>query len=140
MTTLAQDKKRAYGAVSKIEGALPVIAADIIYEGAAVGESASLGTVRPLVGGDTFVGMAFRKADNSAGAAGDVKVELLRQGVVDLPITGVATAHMGATVYATDDDSFQLTTTGGSIIGKVVEIISTGIPRVFFQATAYRSI
>jgi len=140
MTTLAADKPRNYGAVSKVPGTAPVIASDIIYEGAAVGESASLGTARPLVAGDTFLGFAFRKADNSAGAAGDVKADLLAMGVVELPIASVATADLGATVYASDDDTFTLSSTGNTAIGKIVEIVATGIARVYFQAAAYQSI
>ncbi|MCI0430769.1 MAG: cytoplasmic protein, partial [Rhodospirillales bacterium] len=68
MTTLAADKPRTYelGDVNE----LPVVAADIIFEGAAVGDNGS-GVARPLVAGDPFRGFAIENADNATGAAGD---------------------------------------------------------------------
>ena len=140
MTTLAADKPRNYGAVSKVPGTADVIAADIIYEGAAVGESATAGTARPLVAADVFLGFAFRKADNSAGLVSAIKVELVVMGVIELPIAAVALADLGAAVYASDDDTFTLASTGNTQIGKVAEVPSTGIARVYFQAAAYQSI
>src|SRR5687768_863678 len=65
MTTLAANKQRAYELGPR--NMLPVIAADIIYEGAAVGAVAGTGHARPLVAGDSFSGFAVAKADNSAG-------------------------------------------------------------------------
>ena len=69
MTTLAVDTPLV------IEGGTineyPVIASDIIYEGAAVGLVPASGHARPLAAGDRFVGFAEQKADNSAGAAAD---------------------------------------------------------------------
>jgi len=51
MTTLSADKPRDYQLGDREE--YPVIAADIIYEGAAVGENGS-GYARPLQAGDPF--------------------------------------------------------------------------------------
>ena len=51
MATLAADVQRAYQ-TGEIEE-YPVIASDIIYQGAAVGENAS-GYSRPLQAGDPF--------------------------------------------------------------------------------------
>jgi hypothetical protein len=140
MTTLAQDKRRDYGAVSKVPGSADVIADDIIYEGAAVGESATAGTARPLVAADVFLGFAFRKADNAGGLVSAIKVELVVMGVITLPITSVALANVGEPVYASDDDVFTLASTGNSPVGKVVEVPATGTARVYFEAAAYRSI
>ena len=61
MTTLAVNKPRTYG-VGRTNS-LPVIASDIIYEGAAVGMVVSTGHARPLAAGDEFVGFAERKAE-----------------------------------------------------------------------------
>lgn len=140
MTTLARDKPRTYGAVSKIPGAIPSIASDITYEGAAVGESSATGTGRPLVAGDAFRGFAFRQCDNSAGAASDKKIDLVVKGLVDLPITSVAITDTDATVYASDDDTFTLSSTGNTAIGKVAEIVATGTARVAFEAASYQSL
>ena len=83
MTTLASDVQRPrLGTINEV----PVIAGDIIYEGAAVGDNGS-GYARPLQAGDYFYGFAEQNADNAAGAAGDVKVRVRTQGAVQVPIS-----------------------------------------------------
>ena len=64
LTTLAANTPRAKegGDINEI----PVIAADIIYEGAAVGIVDGTGHARPLNAADRFAGFAEAKADNSA--------------------------------------------------------------------------
>jgi hypothetical protein len=143
MTTLAADKKRVFLLQGEIYNDVPAIATDIIYEGAAVGESVSTGTARPLVGGDTFLGFAVRQCDNSAGAAAAKKVRLLTTGQVYLPITGVDNINdVGDTVYAIDDDTFTLTSsTGHTAIGKLTSYDGTsGYGTVRFEAAGFRSI
>ena len=78
MTTLAANTPRTYegGPVRIEEAAIPVIAADIIYEGAAVGIVPASGHARPLAAGDRFAGFANQKADNSAGAAAAINVDV----------------------------------------------------------------
>lgn len=132
MTTLAANKPRAYEIGDKQE--YPVVATDIIYEGAAVGENGS-GYARPLVAGDRFLGFAERKADNAAGAAGAVRVLVKRKGEVQLPIASIAiTANDRPLVYASDDDTFTLTDTSNSLIGTVARWVETGIAVVEFDA------
>jgi len=60
MATLAYDQPRAYEGADFKTNDFPVVAADIIYEGAAVGDNAS-GYARPLVAADPFWGFATRK-------------------------------------------------------------------------------
>jgi hypothetical protein len=124
MTTLAADKPRAreHGAINS----LPVIAADIIYEGAMVGDNGS-GYARPLVAGDPFRGVALRKVDNSAGAAGDKRVELETDVYVELPITSLAITDVGKDVFASDDDTFTLTQSTNTRVGYVHRWVSTGV-------------
>ena len=55
---------------------VPIIASDIVYEGAMVGDNGS-GYGRPLVAGDTFLGHAVDKVDNTSGSAGDLNITLL---------------------------------------------------------------
>lgn len=129
MTTLAADKPRSMHFGDKLN--LPAIAADIIYQGAAVGDNAS-GYMRPLVSGDPFRGFAQIKVDNSAGAAGDKDVELMQRGLVTLPISGVALTDVGRPVYASDDDTFVLTGLG-SYVGKVYAYVSSGFAIVEFD-------
>jgi hypothetical protein len=132
MTTLAADTPRDYQ-LGEIEE-YPVIAADIIYEGAAVGENAS-GYSRPLVGADPFQGFAMANADNSAGAAGDVRVRVKTRGRVKLTIAALAiTANDRPLVYASDDNTFTLTSTSNSLIGTVSRWVSTGVAIVEFDA------
>lgn len=132
MTTLAANKQRDYQMGEKEE--YPVIAADIIYQGAAVGENGS-GYSRPLVAGDPFQGFAEAIADNSAGAAGAINVNVKTRGRIVLPISSLAiTANDRPAVYASDDDTFTLTATSNSLIGFVSRWISTGLAVVEFDA------
>lgn len=132
MTTLANDQPRAYeqGDIEEY----PVIAADIIYEGAAVGENAS-GFARPLVAADKFLGFAIEKVDNTGGAAGDKRVRVRTKGKAQLPIGSLAiTANDRPLVYASDDNTFTLTSTSNSLIGSVSRFVATGIGIVEFDA------
>lgn len=119
MATLAVDTPRVYetGHDEMLAG-LPMVDNDIIYEGAAVGESGATGTFRPLASGDTFAGFASENADNTGTghAAGAVSVPVKRRGVVKLSVTGAsAITDEGASVFATDDDTFTLTPSGTRI-------------------------
>lgn len=132
MTTLADNTVRTFG-VADILG-YPVIAADIIYEGAAVGENAS-GYARPLAAGDPFLGFATEKVDNSSGAAGALDILVKSKGYVKLPITSIAiTANDRPAVYASDDNAFTLTKGSNSLIGYVAQWVSTGYAIVEFDA------
>lgn len=134
MTTLAENKARVWR-VGKING-LPVIASDIIYQGAAVGDNGS-GYVRPLVAGDPFRGFAKHKVDNATGSAGDLEVQLLEEGVVKIPVTGAsAVTDVGTRVYASDDDTFTLTEGSNSYMGRVTRWISSTTCEVYFNANA----
>jgi len=132
MTTLADNTPRAYEQGDREE--YPMIASDIIYEGAAVGENGS-GYSRPLVAGDPFQGFAESKADNSDGAAGIVNVRVRTKGKVELSISSVAiTANDRPAVYASDDNTFTLTSTDNSLIGYVSRWVSSGVAIVEFDA------
>ncbi len=134
MTTLAADSPRAYEHVGPKES-YPVIASDIIYEGAAVGEQTE-GYARPLEAGDVFLGFAVRKADNSSGSAGDVDVEVYTEGRIKLFVDSLAiTSNDQAAMYASDDDTFTLTSTSNSKIGWVGRWISTGYAIIKFRQT-----
>src|SRR5574337_60984 len=113
MTTLAASKARDF--ILGAHNDLPVIASDIIYEGAAVGENGA-GYFRPLVAADPFAGFAQSTVDNSA------------------------VADEGSTVYASDDDTFTLTSTSNTAIGKITRYISGTTVEVYFEASSFRSI
>jgi hypothetical protein len=138
MTTLADNKPRDYETGQFND--LPVVATDIIYEGAAVGENGS-GYFRPLVAADNFAGFAVKKADNSAGIAGAINVKVQQKGRIQLSVTGVtAVTDEGSNVYATDDNTFTLTSSGASAIGKIIRWISGTSCIVAFEALSVRSI
>lgn len=141
MTTLAADKVRTFPVRPyEVTNELPVIASDIIYEGAAVGDNGS-GLARPLAAADPFFGFALRQCDNSAGAASAKNVVLRSRGCVVLPVTGATSAaDVSETVYASDDDTFTLTSTSNTAIGKVSRWISGTTCEVEFEALPFRSL
>jgi len=137
MTTLAADVQRAFQLGDNEE--YPVIASDIIYQGAAVGENGS-GYARPLVAADPFLGFAVEQVDNSAGAAGAKTVVVKSRGRVQLAISAIAiTANDRPAVYASDDDTFTLTASTNSLIGYVSHWVSTGYAVVEFDAALVKA-
>lgn len=134
MTTLAADKPRAFQLGNN--ESYPVIAADIIYQGALVGENAA-GYARPLVAADPFLGVAIERCDNSAGAAGAKRVDVKTRGILgNVAVAGATaiTANDRPIVYASDDDTLTLTSTSNTRIGRVSKWISNGICDVEFDA------
>lgn len=136
MTTLAANKPRAYELGERNH--LPVIASDIIYEGAAVGLVRSTGHARPLVATDKFVGFAVSKADNSAGAAAAINVETVKSGEIELTVSGVTITDIGQPVYATDDDTFTMSPVSSVFVGFVKRFVSSGVAVIEFDASCYR--
>lgn len=132
MTTLAADSPRVYELGEHND--LPVIASDIIYEGAAVGDNGS-GYARPLVAADPFRGFATAKVDNASGSAGDKYVRVRQKGQIQLAISSLAITDVGKAVYASDDDTFTLTASTNSFVGRVKRWVSTGVGIVEFDAS-----
>jgi hypothetical protein len=136
MTTLAANTPRAFELGEFFD--YPVIASDIIYEGAAIGAVDATGLARPLVGGDKFLGFCYAKADNSAGAASAIKARTLHRGKAKLSVSGAVITDIGQPVYATDDNTFVFLPTGASYIGKVKRFIESGVVIVEFDASLFR--
>ena len=132
MTTLAADTPRDMELGERNE--FPVIAADIIYEGAAVGLVLASGHARPLTSVDQFVGFAEDQADNSAGAAAAINVRVIKKGSVKLAITGAVITDVGVAVYAQDDNAFSFVPTSGVFIGFMRRFVSSGYGIVEFDA------
>lgn len=131
MATLSSDAARDF-----FEGAFreyPVIASDIIYQGAAVGDNGS-GYARPLSAGDKFLGFADYQSDNSDGSAGDKYVRVRRRGAVKLDVSGAVITDVGIPVYASDDDTFVFSPVGNSFVGKVGRWSEAGVVVVDFDA------
>lgn len=133
MTALARNTPRNYS--NTTPSALPLAAATTVYEGACVGVDVTTGLARGLVSGDLFAGFAPAQADSLGVLTGQtpVYVRLAAAGEVELPVTGVVDASVGLGVYATDDNTFTLTP-GGTLIGRVMRVLSAGHAAVAFDA------
>lgn len=135
MTTLAANKQRPYELGDYND--IPVVASDIIYEGAAVGVVAASGHARPLTTADRFVGFAIAKADNSAGAAAAINVTVQMRGEIQLAVTGAVITDLKQPIYAADDDTFQFSPVGGVFVGFVKRFVSSGVVVVEFDANGF---
>jgi predicted RecA/RadA family phage recombinase len=109
---------------------------EVVYEGSAVGENSSLGTVRNFTDGDAFLGFALRQAASGAQAT------VVTSGYIRLTVTGGATATLGAAVYATTSDTFSTTDSGSDTsIGHILQSIDTSTDCwVHFEGYQARSI
>jgi hypothetical protein len=136
MTTLAADA----GRVQEIGGVgeYPVIASDIIYEGAAVGLVDASGHARPLTNADRFVGFAIRQADNAVGGAAAINVRVNQRGEIQLAVTGAAITDVGQPVYAQDDNAFSFSPVAGVFIGFMQRYVSSGVAVVSYDVRNYR--
>jgi hypothetical protein len=114
-------------ALKQVQGdlGLPVLASTTIYQGKAVGLSS--GYARQLVAGDRFVGHAFDKSDNSSGANGDINVQVLTGRYrLQVPVTGAsAVTDHDKPVYMSDAETYTLTKSTNSLVGKVVKWVSS---------------
>ena len=135
MATLAKDTPRAFFQGDHVDQ--PIIADDIIYQGAAVGDNAS-GYARPLVAGDPFFGFCTMQCDNTGGAAGAKLVRIKAAGAAQLAVTSVAITDVGKDVFASDDNVFILTQSTNTRIGFVKQFVSTGVAIVEFESTETR--
>lgn len=136
MTTRTSDLARAFELGQRNE--IPMIAADIIYEGSAVGVVDASGHAQPLAAGDQFAGFCETKADNSAGAAAAKNVRVVESGKIELSVSGAVITDKGQPVYATDDDTFVFNPVGAVFIGFVHRFVSSGKVIVAFDALNYR--
>jgi hypothetical protein len=135
---LSADTVRQYRNLAPIID-LPAVATDILYRGAALEDTS--GTADVVSGTGTFIGFAAAKADNSSGAASAIDVGVYPEGEVYLSVAGVtSTDDLGSTVYATDDNTFTLTASGATSIGKISQWVTSTYCWVKFQGAAQRSI
>ncbi len=118
MTALNTDTNRIYE-MPDDSNAVALAAGERIYQGALLGIKAG-GYAGALHGGDKAMGFAKDNIDNSDGSDGDKIAEIKAKGKVSLFISGLTIADVGNKVYASDDNTFTLTATGASFLGKVV--------------------
>ena len=143
MATLSANKKRNYDLGVDLKPVDYDCSVDIIYEGAAVSYVDASEGAKPQNSSDAFVGFAMRKVDNSGGSIGDKKVRVAQQGILrGLTVAGVVTTTApGTAVYASDDDTFTLTSSSAhEQIGKVVRCETAGVADVYFEGLGVRSV
>lgn len=112
---------------------LPLKAGAKVYEGSFVGKDTATGYSRALVAGDVFQGIAESPVDNTSGSNGDLRTRTRARDVVLLAISGLAITDVDKAVFASDDDTATLTSSGNSYIGKVIRFESTGFGWVSFE-------
>jgi pectate lyase len=103
---------------------LPVKAGTQVFKGALVGLNG--GFARGLTAGDAFAGIAYAEADNSAGGDGDQAVRVFTLGDFEHALASASRANNGAEVFASDDETLTLTASGNSLVGRQVDVSSTG--------------
>jgi hypothetical protein len=141
MANLTYDSPRSYlaGAYEVID--LPVAAGVWLYQGMATSNAqtsaADTGYIQPLVASQDFTGFCFVQTNNTSGTAGAVTSSTVVEGYIFLSVTGVSSAaSLGASVYASDSNTFTTTSSGNSYIGKVVRWISGSNVLVKFVSVA----
>jgi 3D (Asp-Asp-Asp) domain-containing protein len=109
-----------------------------VYKGAFVGINSATGYARPLNAGDDFLGVAYKQADNTASGhtAGGINVRLHQAIDIVHTLSGVANTDIGSVVYASDDGTLTLTSSGNSRMGRIVAIEGTTLVRVRCQPIA----
>lgn len=117
-----------------------------IYEGAAValgGTNAAnmVGLVSGSGSNDTFAGFCYRNVDNTGNGSAILNVKIRTKGVVLLSVaTANGQSNVGSTVYASDGNTFSLSSTGGCSIGKVHRWITSTYCMVYFEGASARSL
>ena len=136
MVALAANKK-----VDQKEGHLvasPVVASDVIYQGALVKHNAA-GYLAPCAAEDgaVFAGVAYEQVDNSSGANGDQVCRVEKEGRFLLDGSGFTQANVGDAVYASDDQTISTTQgTNEQKVGYIDEYVSATHVWVRINGTA----
>ena len=130
MATLAANSPMAH--VVGEHNSVPIIANDIVFEGAMVGDNAA-GYGRPLVAADKFRGHSIDKVDNTGGAAGDLNIRVLTGRYrLEVALAGAIT-DVGRPVYASDDAVLTFSAPGNSYVGEVTRYVSSTKLEVEFR-------
>lgn len=135
MPALTEPRNTPRRGITRFFPQMPLGAAAKIYAGGMVGQAAT-GYVGPL--SDTtynkFVGMAPVTVDNTAGAAGALKIDVERgEFFVNNDATNALTiAHVGPNLaglveWVDDNTAANATDTGAAVGGTVTEVVGTDV-------------
>lgn len=107
----------------------PVAATTRIFAGAMVALNATGFAVKAAPSATRIRGVALDEADNSAGAAGDVAVDIERGPflVANDTTNPVTRAHIGGTVYVVDDATVGSSASGTIAAGKCLDVTPEGV-------------
>lgn len=114
--------------------AIGIIASDIVFEGAMVGDNGA-GYGRPLVAGDKFLGHSISKVDNSAVATAGAKSISLRGPEIYrlvVALVGLIT-DVGQPVYASDDAVYTFDAASNSYVGVISRYVDATHMEVEFR-------
>ena len=110
---------------------VPVAASTRIYAGTLVFEkSDGFADDDTGSGANNFLGISRDDVDNSSGSAGDLNVELWREGIFTLTGASFAQTSVGKPVFASDNYTLSLTGAGNSFVGIIEGYISSTKVRV----------
>jgi len=125
MATLSADSPQVL--VGGDMNSIPIIASDIAYEGAMVGDNGA-GYGRPLMAGDKFLGHSIERVTNASAVAGAFNIRV-RSGVYRMvcPLVGLIT-DVGRPVYASDDATLtfaaSIAAVKNSYVGRISRYVS----------------
>lgn len=107
--------------------AIPSAASIRHYQGCAVFSIAASGYATDAIaaGANAFMGIAIAECDNSAGAAGDKKVEVYTGGEFELQGSSLTQALVGDKIYMSDNFTATGTSTNNTLVGRCTEFISS---------------
>lgn len=113
-------------------------ASEIVYGHSYVGLNS--GNARALNAGDTFLGVAIRRTDNSEGAAGDRRVDTEQGQHIKVTISGADADDLGKIVYASDDNTETLTVGSNTAVGELEQYLGSNTfwMRVYTTAESVR--
>lgn len=109
------------------KGSASVAASTLIPQNGLVFRNSSGFAVNIVASGaNPLLGIAQTEANNSAGAAGDVRVELWTRGVFLLGFAGatLTIADVGKPCFATDNDTLSITGTSRTPVGVIREVVT----------------
>lgn len=114
---------------------IPMISGAHVFEGSAVGLAS--GYARQLIYNNIFAGHAIQEATNVGKLSGATFVKV-RTGRYRLQVTltGVVQANVGALVYMTYDGTYTLSDTSAVKVGRIMRIVAANTCVVEFTALA----